>query len=155
MPAPVSAGLLMYRRHAGALDVLLCHPGGPFFARKDEGAWTIPKGLPEPGEELLAAARREFAEEIGWTPPATTFVPLGEIRQKAGKIVHAWAFEGELPAGFVPTSTTFELEWPPRSGRRQRFPEVDRAELFSLPDARVKINPAQAAFLDRLAERVG
>jgi predicted NUDIX family NTP pyrophosphohydrolase len=146
----LSAGLLMYRRGPEGLEVLLAHPGGPFFRNKDLGAWTIPKGVPEPGEALPEAARREMSEELGLTPEGAPLVELGEIRQKGGKVVHAWAFEGELPPDFVLRSNTFELEWPPRSGRRQVFPEVDRAELFPLAIARTKINPAQAAFLDRL-----
>jgi predicted NUDIX family NTP pyrophosphohydrolase len=147
--AKVSAGLLMYRQGARGLEVLLVHPGGPFFRNKDLGQWGIPKGEPEPGEAHEAAARREFTEEVG-VPVQGALLPLGEIRQKGGKTVHAWAFEGDLPADFVLASNTFELEWPPRSGRRQLFPEIDRAELFSLPEARAKITEAQAAFLDRL-----
>jgi len=145
----VSAGLLMYRRRAGRLEVLLVHPGGPFFRHKDDGAWSIPKGEPSPGEELRATAVREFREEIG-LPAGEPLQELGEIKQKAGKVVHAWAFEGELPPGYAVACNTFELEWPPRSGRWQRFPEVDRAEMFPLPEARTKLNAAQVAFLDRL-----
>jgi predicted NUDIX family NTP pyrophosphohydrolase len=141
----------MYRRGPGGLEVLLAHPGGPFFRTKDDGAWTIPKGIPTTGELLPDAARREFAEEIG-LPAGTVdrLVALGEVRQKGGKVVHAWAFEGDLPFDFILRSNTFDLEWPPRSGRRQRFPEVDRAELFAVDVARTKINPAQSVFLDRL-----
>jgi predicted NUDIX family NTP pyrophosphohydrolase len=144
----------MYRRGPGGLAVLLAHPGGPFFRRKDDGAWTIPKGEPTPGEELRATAIREFGEEVGVTV-AEPLVELGEIRQKGGKTVHAWAFAGDLPVGYVVSSNTFELEWPPRSGRWQRFPEIDRAAMFGIAEARVKINPAQAAFLDRLVALVG
>jgi predicted NUDIX family NTP pyrophosphohydrolase len=144
----------MYRRGPGGLAVLLAHPGGPFFRRKDDGAWTIPKGEPTPGEELRATALREFGEEVG-VPVAQPLAELGEIRQKGGKTVHAWAFAGDLPPGYVVSSNTFELEWPPRSGRWQRFPEIDRAAMFALADARVKINPAQAAFLDRLVALLG
>jgi len=144
-----SAGVLMYRRTDRGLEVLLAHPGGPFFTKKDAGGWTIPKGEPDPGEALEAAAAREFTEEVG-LPVTVPLVPLGEIRQKGGKAVHAWAFEGDLPPGFTPASNTFELEWPPRSGRRQSFPEIDRAEMFPLETAREKINAAQAVFLDRL-----
>jgi predicted NUDIX family NTP pyrophosphohydrolase len=150
--ATISAGLLMFV-DAGerGVEVLLVHPGGPFFRNKDLGAWTIPKGLPEPGEELRAAAIREFTEETG-LPVREPLHPLGEIRQKGGKVVHAWAFAGDpLPAGFQPRSNSFEIEWPPRSGRRQSFPEVDRAELFPLDAARARINPAQLPFLERLA----
>lgn len=143
----------MYRRRGPTVDVLLVHPGGPFFRNKDAGVWTIPKGLPEPGEALLAAAIREFGEETGLSAHAP-FLELGQIRQKAGKIVHAWAFEGDLPQSFVLKSNGFELEWPPRSGRKQVFPEVDRAELFALAVAREKINPAQVELLERLLERV-
>jgi predicted NUDIX family NTP pyrophosphohydrolase len=148
----VSAGLLMYRRGGsdpGEVEVLLAHPGGPFFRNKDEGFWTIPKGAPAAGEPLDEAARREFTEELGLAVSGD-LVPIGEIRQKAGKIVHAWACEGDFPPGFVLSSNTFEAEWPPRSGRHQFFPEVDRAEFFPLEVARTKINAAQTAFLDRL-----
>jgi predicted NUDIX family NTP pyrophosphohydrolase len=149
--AKLSAGMLMYRRHGErGLEVLLVHPGGPFFRNKDVGAWGIPKGEPDLDEPLEDAARREFAEEVG-LPIVEPVIPLGEIRQAGGKTVHAWAFAGTaLAPGFVPPSNTFELEWPPRSGRRQSFPEIDRAEMFPLAEARVKITPAQAAFLDRL-----
>jgi predicted NUDIX family NTP pyrophosphohydrolase len=146
----VSAGLLMYRK-AARLEVLLVHPGGPFFAKKDLGAWTIPKGVPASSEPLLAAAIREFREETGLAPHAP-YLELGSIRQKGGKLVHGWAFEGELPQGFVLASNSFELEWPPRSGQRRAFPEIDRAELFELARAHEKINPAQRAFLERLAQ---
>jgi predicted NUDIX family NTP pyrophosphohydrolase len=144
----------MYRRGTAGVEVLLAHPGGPFFRSKDDGAWTIPKGVPERGEALPEAARREFLEEVG-VPAGQTLVPLGEIRQRGGKVVHAWAFEGDLPVDFVLRSNTFEIEWPPRSGRRQAFPEIDRAELFRLEVARTKINPAQAVFLDRLEAMLG
>jgi len=147
-----SAGLLMYRRR-GALEVFLAHPGGPFFARKDAGAWTIPKGELEPGENMVVAARREFREEIGLEPPAV-LLPMGFIRQKGGKVVHAWAFEGDHPDGPV-QSNTFTMQWPPGSGRMQMFPEVDRAQFFDLPTARLKINAAQADLVDRLVQLVG
>jgi predicted NUDIX family NTP pyrophosphohydrolase len=139
----------MYRRGPSGLEVLLAHPGGPFFRARDAGAWTIPKGIPSTGEALPDAARREFTEEIG-LPAGEGLVALGEVRQKGGKVVHAWAFEGDLPVDFVLRSNTFDLEWPPRSGRRHKFPEVDRAELFPVDVARTKINPAQSVFLDRL-----
>jgi len=148
-----SAGMLMYRRTASGLEVLLAHPGGPYFVKKDAGGWTIPKGEPDPGEAIEAAAEREFTEETG-LPVAGERIPLGEIRQKGGKTVHAWAFAGEVPPGFVPTSNSFEMEWPPKSGKRASFPEIDRAEMFPLEAARVKINPAQAEFLDRLVARL-
>jgi predicted NUDIX family NTP pyrophosphohydrolase len=144
-----SAGLLMYRQGAGGLEVLLAHPGGPFFRNKDEGAWTIPKGAPGLGETLVDAAVREFTEEVG-LPVTGPLLPLGEIRQKGGKVVHAWAAAGDMPAGFTPRSNLVDLEWPPRSGRRISFPEVDRAEFLSPARARLKINPAQVPLIDRL-----
>ena len=150
----ISAGLLLYQRGPGGLTVLLAHPGGPFFRHKDAGAWTIPKGEPAPGEALLETARREFAEEIG-LPVSEPLIGLGEVRQKGGKEVHAWAFEGAVPAGYVPRSNSFEIEWPPRSGQRASFPEIDRAQLFSLEEARARINPAQIAFIDRLEAALG
>jgi predicted NUDIX family NTP pyrophosphohydrolase len=145
----VSAGVLLYRR-TPALEVLLVHPGGPFFARKDAGAWSIPKGELEPGEDPEARARIEFAEETGTALPGDVPVrALGEIKQKGGKVVHAFAAEGDLDADAI-VSNTFELQWPPRSGRRQTFPEVDRAAWFRLDEARERINPAQVELLDRL-----
>jgi predicted NUDIX family NTP pyrophosphohydrolase len=144
--AKVSAGILMYRRDGGETRVLLVHPGGPFFRSKDLGAWTIPKGEIEPGEDPLATARREFAEELG-TAPAGPFVALGTIRQKGGKTVHAWASPGDLDVARI-HSNTVSMTWPPRSGKTIDFPEVDRAQWFDLPAARVKINPAQVKFLD-------
>lgn len=145
----VSAGLLLYRRANGRIEVLLGHLGGPFFARKDAGAWGIPKGEVEPGEDLLAAAKREFAEETGLAP-AGPLLALGSVTQKSGKVVHAWAAEGDFdPANLQ--SNTFELEWPRGSGKLKRFPELDRVMWFDVDTARTKINPAQAAFLDRLA----
>jgi predicted NUDIX family NTP pyrophosphohydrolase len=146
----VSSGILLYRRTPQQLEVLLVHPGGPFFARKDAGAWSIPKGELEPGEEPEARARIEFAEETGSAlADGLALRPLGEVRQKGGKVVHAFAAEGDLDADAI-VSNTFELDWPPRSGRRQTFPEVDRAAWFGLDEARERINPAQAALLDRL-----
>ena len=150
MSSKTSAGLLMFR-HAAQLEVLLVYPGGPFFSRKDIGAWTIPKGEAAPGEDLLTRARIEFEEELG-IPAQGDYVSLGSVQQKGGKIVHAWAFEGDLPANFEINCNTFEIEWPPRSGKRQSFPEVDCAEFFSDAAARKKINPAQISFLDRLRE---
>lgn len=149
-----SAGILLYRRAASGPEVLLVHPGGPFFARRDAGAWSIPKGLYEEGEEPLACARREFAEELGSPCPDGPAIELGEVRQRNGKRVVAFAVEGDLDASAV-TSNTFELEWPPRSGRTQEFPEVDRAEWFTLDAARTKILAAQAPFLDRVVELDG
>jgi len=146
-----SAGILLYRRAANDLEVLLVHPGGPFWTRRDAGAWSIPKGEYEPEDDPLAAARREFEEELGSAPPGTEPLELGEVRQKSGKLVRAWALEGDLEATAA-FSNNFTVEWPPRSGQMREFPEVDRAEWFTLAAAREKINSAQAAFLDRLAE---
>jgi predicted NUDIX family NTP pyrophosphohydrolase len=147
-----SAGILLYRDGDGGLEVLLVHPGGPFFARRDAGAWSIPKGRYEDGEEPLACARREFAEELGSPCPDGPALELGEIRQKNGKRVTAFAIEGDLDAEAI-TSNTFEIEWPPRSGRRQSFPEVDRAGWFALDAAREKLLAAQVPLLDRLSDR--
>lgn len=141
----------MFRRKNDSLDLLLAHPGGPFFARKDEGVWTIPKGEVQPGEDFLTRARIEFEEEVG-VEASGNFLPLGSIKQKGGKTVHAWAFEGDLPNDFELKSNTFEIEWPSRSGKFREFPEVDRAEFFPDEIARRKINPAQIPFLDRLLE---
>jgi predicted NUDIX family NTP pyrophosphohydrolase len=147
-----SAGLLMYRLRSGAIEVFLVHPGGPFWARKDQGAWTLPKGEYEPDEEPLAAARREFEEETGF-PTEGSFLELGSVRQKSGKIVVAWAFEGDCdPSQLV--SNTCEIEWPPRSGNRQEIPEVDRGEWFALKEAYERIRPEQGDLLTRLAEQV-
>jgi predicted NUDIX family NTP pyrophosphohydrolase len=139
----------MFRRKIDIIEVLLVHPGGPFWKNKDNGAWSIPKGEAAPGEDLLARAQIEFEEELG-IKPSGDWIRLGSIQQEGGKTVHAWAFEGDLPASFKVKCNTFELEWPLRSGKMQRFPEIDRAEFFSLKTARSKINPAQAAFLERL-----
>jgi predicted NUDIX family NTP pyrophosphohydrolase len=139
----------MFRIKDNKLDVLLVHPGGPFFARKDDGVWTIPKGEIAPGEDLLKRAQIEFEEELGIRPHGN-WIDLGSIKQKGGKTVHAWAFEGDLPDSFKLKSNTFELEWPPRSGKLKQFPEIDRAEFFPEEIARQKINPAQIPFLDRL-----
>ncbi|HZT51768.1 MAG TPA: NUDIX domain-containing protein [Stellaceae bacterium] len=151
--AKASAGLLLYRRRAGGLEVLLVHPGGPFWAKKDAGAWTIPKGEIAPGEDPLDTARREFAEETGRTV-AGAFHALAPVRQAGGKTVQAWAVEADLDPASI-ASNRFEMEWPPRSGRRQSFPEIDRAAWFALEAARAKINPAQAALLDELAALAG
>jgi len=149
----ISAGLLAFRRKGKSLEVLLAHPGGPFWAKKDESAWTIPKGLAEPGADLLATAQREFTEETNLAAVGD-FMPLAPVKQKNGKVVHAWAFEADLDlTGFA--SNTFEMEWPPRSGRRQSFPEVDRIAYFTLPIAMVKIIAYQRPFLDELKRRLG
>ena len=146
-----SAGLLLYRRRNGALEVLLVHPGGPFWAKKDEGAWTIPKGEIEPGEDPLAAARREFREETG-QDVAGEFHALGACRQAGGKIVLAWAIEAAFDEAAL-RSNEFEMEWPPRSGRRRSFPEIDRAQWFALDEARRRINKGQVTLLDEVAAR--
>ena len=138
----------MYRRPTGSLELFLVHPGGPLWANKDEAAWSIPKGLAEDGEDALATARREFQEETGFVPDGR-FVELGEFKQPGGKIVHAWSVEGDCDPSTL-KSNLFSMEWPPRSGKEREFPEVDRAEWFAPEQARLKINPAQAAFLDRL-----
>jgi len=145
-----SAGLLMFRRRHGAVEVLLAHPGGPFWARRDEASWTLPKGEIAPEEEPLAAACREFQEETGFTgtPP---FLPLGELRQKSGKRITAWAFEGDGDPALL-VSNTFDMEWPPRSGRMQSFPEVDRLAWFDVETARRKLIAGQAPFLDALQQ---
>jgi predicted NUDIX family NTP pyrophosphohydrolase len=144
-----SAGLLLYREGPDGREVLLVHPGGPFWTRRDQGAWSIPKGAYASDEEPLAGARREFEEELGTAPPDGDVLDLGEITQKGGKRVHAWALAGDLDVSKA-TSNTFAVEWPPRSGQFRQFPEVDRAEWFSLEVARQKINPAQAELIDRL-----
>ncbi|MGX1128974.1 putative NUDIX family NTP pyrophosphohydrolase [Streptomyces glaucescens] len=146
-----SAGLLLFRRTEQGLEVLLGHMGGPYFARKDVGAWTVPKGEYEADEPAWEAARREFREELGVVPPDGEAVPLGEVRQTGGKTVTVWAVEGDLDPGSVAPGT-FTMEWPPRSGRIQEFPELDRVGWFGLDAARAVIVRAQAAFLDRLAE---
>jgi predicted NUDIX family NTP pyrophosphohydrolase len=151
----ISAGLLMFRRRNNQLEVLLAHPGGPFFARKDDGIWTIPKGEAAPGEDLLIRAQVEFEEEVGIRPENMRgWIELGSIKQKGGKIVHAWAFEGDLPEPFKCKSNLFEMEWPPRSGRRKKFPEIDQACFFSEEVARRKIKPTQVPLLDRLCAAI-
>lgn len=138
----------MYRWRQSVLEVLLVHPGGPLWKKKDAGAWSLPKGEVEPGEDLLETARREFSEETGFSS-AAPFLPLGSIEQKSGKIVHAWGFAGDCEPATL-KSNSFELEWPPRSGTSRRFPEIDRAEFFDLARARNKLNPAQLPLLDAL-----
>ena len=146
-----SAGLLLYRLAAGGPEVLLVHPGGPFFARKDEGAWSVPKGEYELDEDPMAVALREFEEELGFPPPVgrEALVELGSVRQKGGKVVAVWCAAGDADVSEI-RSMPFTIEWPPRSGRFQSFPEVDRAEWLPLPEARAKLNPAQSELLDRL-----
>lgn len=149
----VSAGLLMYRMREGELEFLLAHPGGPFWRNRDAGAWTIPKGEIQQGEEPLAAAKREFQEEIGLKPEGK-FIELKSVRQKGGKVVHAWAFEGDCDTAKV-CSNSFEMEWPPKSGKFTTCPEVDCAQFFRMAEARQKINPAQVAFLEELSAMAG
>jgi len=153
MAMRVSAGLLLFRRTRGGLEVFLAHPGGPFWARRDEGAWTIPKGELRRGEEPLTAARREFQEETG-IEPAGPFHPLGSIRQRAGKVVHAWAWEGDADETCI-VSNDARTEWPRGSGHWLTYPEIDRCAWFAPDDARRKINSAQAEFIDRLEEWLG
>ena len=148
-----SAGLLLFRRNGHRLEVLLVHPGGPFWKRKDLAAWSFPKGECQEGEDPLAAAQREFTEEVGATPNGQ-FMSLGEIRQPGGKIVVAWAVSGEFDISKL-RSNTFSLEWPPGSGKTQEFPEIDQAEWFSMPSARQKILKGQLGFLDRLEAALG
>jgi predicted NUDIX family NTP pyrophosphohydrolase len=145
-----SSGILLFRRTA-ELEVLLVHPGGPFWANKDHGAWSIPKGEHDRAEEALACALREFEEETGTKPDEGELSDLGTVKQKSGKVVQGYALEGDLDAGAI-RSNTFTMEWPPRSGRQSEFPEVDRAAWFPIEQARERINPAQAAFLDRLLD---
>jgi predicted NUDIX family NTP pyrophosphohydrolase len=149
-----SAGILLYRAAGGAIEVLLVHPGGPFWARRDAGAWSIPKGEYGDGEDPRSCALREFEEETGMPLPPGELIELGSIRQKGGKVVSAWAAEGDLDADSV-RSNTFTMEWPPRSGRTAEFPEIDRAGWFGIDAAREKLVPAQAELLDRLLERIG
>ncbi len=147
-----SAGILLFRRKNSVLEVFLVHPGGPFFAHKDAGYWSVPKGEIDEGEDALATAQREFTEETGCTA-AGALIPLAPVRQKNGKIVLAWAVEGDCDANAI-RSNTFSLEWPPGSGRRHEFPEVDRAAWFAIPDAKKMMNEAQTALLDELVRRM-
>ena len=148
-----SAGILLYRAGAGGPEVLIGHMGGPFWARKDAGGWSIPKGEYGPGEEAFAVACREFEEELGTPVPAAHFLPLGELRTTSSKVLTVWAAEGDLDASAA-VSNTFELEWPPRSGRMQEFPEIDRAAWFGVEEARTRLVKGQVGFLDRLVERL-
>jgi predicted NUDIX family NTP pyrophosphohydrolase len=153
MPTRRSAGLLVFRQRGRGLEVLLAHPGGPFWARRDHGAWSLPKGEYLPDEEPVAAARREFLEELGLPAPTGRLVPLGEVRQPGGKVVSAWAVEGDLdPDAIVPG--TFELEWPRGSGSTRAFPEVDRVAWYPLAEARERILPGQRELLERLEQQL-
>jgi predicted NUDIX family NTP pyrophosphohydrolase len=149
-----SAGILLYRRRSGGPEVLLVHPGGPFWAKKDLGAWSIPKGEYEEPEDPRVCALREFQEELGAPPPDGDLAALGTARQAGGKVVTAWAAEGDIDPASM-SSNTFSLEWPPRSGVMREFPEIDRAQWFPLAEARRRINPAQAVLIDRLASALG
>lgn len=148
MGSRTSAGILLFRR-PGPLEVLLAHPGGPFFVHRDEGSWTIPKGEVDPDESLIDVARREFEEETGHPAPAGEPIELGSIVQKGGKVVHAWALEGDLDPAAA-SSNTFEIEWPPRSGRRATFPEIDRVAWFTPDEARRRVKATQIPLIDRL-----
>jgi predicted NUDIX family NTP pyrophosphohydrolase len=147
-----SAGILLYKKEQGVLQVFLVHPGGPFFARKDEGAWSIPKGELDAGEDPLATARREFEEETGCRPEGA-FLPLSPVKQKGGKIVLSWSVEGGCDAAAI-RSNTFTIEWPTGSDRMQEYPEVDRAGWFTVEEAKRKINPAQAALIEELSSKM-
>jgi len=147
----ISAGILVFRRR-GDFEILLAHPGGPFWAKKDAGVWTIPKGLVESGDDIVAAARREFSEETNLVAKGD-LIELAPVRQKSGKLLHAFALEEDFDLNAF-TSNTFELEWPPRSGRRQNFPEIDRIAYFDLPSAKLKIIPYQLLLLSELEKRM-
>ena len=148
-----SAGILLYKVTKGNLTVLLVHPGGPFWARKDAGAWSVPKGEFSDDEAPEAAARREFGEELGMPLPSGTLMELGDVRMSSGKIIYAWALEGDLDMSAI-KSNTFTMEWPPKSGQQQTFPEADKAAWFDMTSAQTKINTAQSTFLHRLAEKL-
>jgi predicted NUDIX family NTP pyrophosphohydrolase len=160
MSRKVSAGILLYRHRGDGLEVLLAHPGGPFFVNRDLAHWTIPKGEPGPGDDLLTTAAREFSEETGHDLAAVTAdaavepIPLGTVIQASGKVVHAWAVQGDLDPAAA-TSNTFEITWPPGSDRRETFPEIDRVAWFTLDEAHRRANPSQVAFIDRLASLPG
>ncbi|HMT11151.1 MAG TPA: NUDIX domain-containing protein [Ignavibacteria bacterium] len=151
MPRRQSAGLIMYRIKDGLPEIFLAHPGGPYFNKKDDGHWSIPKGEPDEGEQMLVTAMREFKEETGITPVGE-FLPLGSIIQKGGKEVHVWAFESDLPVNYVHTCNFFEEEWPPHSGEYREFPEVDKVGFFSVEEAKQKIKAAQIPLIDKLLE---
>lgn len=151
--AKTSAGLILYRMQSGQLEVLLVHPGGPFWSKKDEGAWFVPKGELNVGEEPLAGAKREFEEETG-LKPGGGFLALGSVKQKSGKTIVAWAFEGDCDPSSI-KSNTFSIEWPPKSGRQQEFPEIDRAGFFTVPQAKAKMHPVEYPLVLRLHELLG
>ncbi|MBI2009469.1 NUDIX domain-containing protein [Candidatus Saccharibacteria bacterium] len=148
-----SAGILLYKFDEGELKVLIVHPGGPFFVKKDNGNWSIPKGLYEDNEDPFTAAKREYEEEIGMPPPSEPYLELGEIKRKDGKTIHAWAAEGDVNENKV-QSNAFEMEWPPKSGKMQEFPEIDKALWFDINTASSKLQPAQVEFLKRLAKQL-
>ena len=154
MPTRISAGILLFRPRDGRLEVLLAHPGGPFFTNRDEGHWTIPKGEADGDEEMIAVARREFEEETGHPTPGGDPVDLGSIVQKGGKVVYAWALEGDLDPAAA-QSNTFEMVWPPGSGRVQAYPEIDRVEWFDVDEARRRVKPTQIPLIDRLIDALG
>ena len=147
--AKKSAGLIMYTNNNSKLKIFLVHPGGPYFTKKDEGGWSIPKGLIEDNEETLSAALREFEEETG-LKPAGEFFPIGEVSMKSGKTIYAWAFEGTEDKNFLFSSNLFEMEWPPNSGKREKFPEADKFGFFAIEEAKQKINPSQIPLIDNL-----
>jgi len=154
MATRTSAGILLYRLTGDSLETLLAHPGGPFFAKRDAGAWSIPKGEPDDGEALLAVAQREFAEETGHPMPDGPLIELGSIVQKGGKVVHAWAVEGDLDPAAA-RSNLFEMEWPPKSGRKAAFPEIDRVAWFDPAEARIRVKPTQIPLIERLEAALG
>lgn len=152
--AKQSAGILVYRKVGSGIEVLIVHPGGPFWAKKDKGAWSIPKGEFTDEENPLVAAKREFAEELGSSAPDGVYQEIGQTKTKSGKIIHAWALQGDLDIAAI-KSNTFEMEWPPRSGQQQQFQEVDKAAWYPPQKAMAKLNPAQVVFVERLVEALG
>lgn len=149
MASKRSAGILLYRLRSGEPEVLLVHPGGPFWAKKDDGAWFLPKGELQENEEPVSAARREFAEELGTEPPAGELLELGTVKNKSGKLIYAWGLAGDFDTATL-RSNTVTIEWPPRSGQQREIPEVDRAQFFGVPEAMVKMHAAEQPFLERL-----